>query len=133
MTPTPRSFDDFCRDAVDLLERAAAPYLVIGGLAVAVVGEPRMTGDFEDAARARARPGRLFGRRVPLPTPEDLILFKVLAGRDKDLVDAVGVARRHLASLDRAYLTATLDEICDLAEDVGPRQRLDDVLRKARS
>lgn len=185
-----RSFDHFCRDAVDLLERAAAPYLVIGGLAVAVVGEPRMTGDidvvayvdleraeeliaeaiaagfaaaedererlhqtgtlrfskgsfqldiilaslpFEDAARARARPGRLFGRRVPLPTPEDLILFKVLAGRDKDLVDAVGVARRHLASLDRAYLTATLDEICDLAEDVGPRQRLDDVLRKARS
>ncbi len=185
-----RSFDRFCRDAVDLLDRAGAPYLIIGGLAVAVIGEPRMTGDidviafvdleraeqliavaitagfeaaaderqrlhetgtlrfskagfqldvilaslpFEDAARARARPGRLFGRRVPLPTPEDLILFKVLAGRDKDLVDAVGIARRHYGALDRAYLTTTLDAICDLAEDVAPRQRLDAVLRKARS
>ncbi|MEQ1737298.1 MAG: hypothetical protein ABL886_12940 [Rhodoglobus sp.] len=184
-----RSFDTFCRDAVDLLDRAGAPYLIIGGLAVAVIGEPRMTGDidvvafvtleraeqfigvaitagfevaaderqrlhetgtlrfhkggfqfdiilaslpFEDAARARARTGRLFGRSVPLPTPEDLILFKVLAGRDKDLVDAVGIARRHLASLDRAYLTATLDDICDLAEDVEPRRRLDAVLDKAR-
>lgn len=183
-----RSFDTFCRDAVDLLDRAGAPFLIIGGLAVAVIGEPRMTGDidvvafvdldgadqliaaavtagfeaaadererlretgtlrfskggfqfdiilaslpFEDAALARARRERLFGRRVPLPTPEDLLLFKVLAGRDKDLVDAVGIARRHLASLDRAYLDATLAEICDLAEDLAPRQRLDAVLRKA--
>lgn len=191
MTRSPRrSFDAFCREAVDLLDRAEAPYLVIGGLAVAVIGEPRMTGDidviayvdleraeelievaratgfaaaadereqlretgtlrfskggfqldiilaslpFEEAARARARPRRLFGRRVPLPTPEDLLLFKVLAGRDKDLVDAAGIARRHLATLDLAYLTATLDEICDLAEDVAPRQRMEAVLRKART
>jgi hypothetical protein len=68
---------------------------------------------------------------VPLPTPEDLILFKVLAGRDKDLVDAIGVARRHLAALDHRYLDATLDGICELAEDLAPRNRLDDVLRKA--
>jgi hypothetical protein len=68
---------------------------------------------------------------VPLPTPEDLILFKVLAGRDKDLVDAVGVARRHFSALDHRYLDATLDAVCDLAEDLAPRNRLDEVLRKA--
>jgi hypothetical protein len=182
------AFDAFCRDAVDFLSRASTPYLIIGGLAVATIGQPRMTGDidvigylsmeqatalidaaavagftvaadererlhstgtlrfkkanfqldiilaslpFEDDARARARKYRLFGRLVPLPTPEDLILFKVLAGRDKDLVDAIGVARRHLRGLDLRYLRATLDAVCDLAEDLSPRNRLDEVLRKA--
>jgi hypothetical protein len=181
-------FDAFCRDAIDFLTGASTPFLIIGGLAVAVIGEPRMTADidvigfltmaqatalidaaaaagftvaadererlaatgtlrfakgrfqldvilaslpFEDDARARARKRRLFGRLVPLPTPEDLLLFKVLAGRDKDLVDAVGVARRHLAVLDRRYLNDALAAICDLAEDLAPRRRLDDVLRKA--
>ncbi|HVV86630.1 MAG TPA: hypothetical protein VHE35_26410 [Kofleriaceae bacterium] len=185
---TRSSFDAFCGDAIDLLQRARVAYLIIGGIAVAVVGEPRVTADldvvayldtdgaealieqaraagfavaadereqlrdtgtlrfrkgrfqldiilaslpFEDAARARAHRQKLFGRTVPLPTPEDLILFKVLAGRDKDLVDAVGVARRHLASLDVRYLVSTIDGICDLAEDLGPRQRLDEVIRKA--
>jgi hypothetical protein len=185
---TPQTFDAFCREAIDFLTRASTPYLIIGGLAVATIGEPRMTGDvdvigyltveqatalidaataagfevasdererlhatgtlrfskgrfqldiilaslpFEDDARARARKHRLFGRLVPLPTPEDLILFKVLAGRDKDLVDAVGVARRHLPTLDRRYLNATLDAVCELAEDLTPHRRLDEVLRKA--
>lgn len=86
---------------------------------------------FEDDARARARKRRLFGRMIPLPTPEDLIVFKVLAGRDKDLVDAVGIARRHLSVLDRRYLARTLQAICELAEDLTPQRRLDDVLRKA--
>lgn len=185
-----RSFDRFCREALDFLDGAGVPHVVIGGLAVAVLGEPRMTRDvdvvafidearaeallaeaanagfaaaadetqtlrdtgtlrftkdgfrldvilaslpFEAAARARARPHRLFGRQVRLPTPEDLVLFKVLAGRDKDLVDAVVVARRHLPSLDVAYVRSVVDELCDLAEDVAPRQRLEDVLRKAAS
>lgn len=183
-----QTFDAFCQEAIDFLTGVAAPYLVIGGLAVATIGEPRMTGDvdvigyltteqatalidaaaeagfevaddererllatgtlrfhkggfqldiilaslpFEDDARARARKHRLFGRLVPLPTPEDLILFKVLAGRDKDLVDAVGIARRHLAKLDLRYLDATLNGICELAEDLTPRRRLDEVLQKA--
>lgn len=184
----PQTFDAFCREAVDFLIRAKVRYLLIGGLAVGAVGEPRMTGDvdvvgylsteqaislidaaiaagfhvapderkrleatgtlrfskapfqldiilaslpFEDEARARARKRRLFGRLVPLPTPEDLILFKVLAGRDKDLVDAVGVARRHFSALDRGYLDTSLEAVCDLAEDLAPRKRLDDVLHKA--
>lgn len=88
---------------------------------------------FEDDARARARKHRLFGRLVPLPTPEDLILFKVLAGRDKDMVDAVGVARRHLPRLDRRYLHEAVKAVCELAEDLEPQRRLDEVLRKASS
>jgi hypothetical protein len=45
-TPRP-TFDAFCREAVDFLADASTPYLIIGGLAVAVIGEPRMTGDVD--------------------------------------------------------------------------------------
>jgi hypothetical protein len=185
-----QTFEAFCREAVDFLKSSATPYLMIGGIAVGAIGEPRVTGDvdvigylgidkalalintavaagftvspdereklratgtlrfrkgqfeldvilaslpFEDDARARARKHRLFGRLVPLPTPEDLILFKVLAGRDKDMVDAVGVARRHLARLDRRYLRTALEAVCELAEDLAPLRHLDEVLRKASS
>lgn len=183
-------FDAFCRQVFDFLDGTRASYLVIGGLAVIVVGEPRTTADadvvlfldaaraeslldparqsgfeldasvererlrrtgtlrfrrgrfqvdlilaslpFEDAALRRARREKLFGRMVPFPTPEDLILFKVLAGRPKDLLDAEGVARRHGNALDRRYLEETLRPICDLAEDLGPWNRLQQVLRVAR-
>ena len=86
---------------------------------------------FEEAAHSRAMRRQLFGRLVPFPTPEDLIVFKVLAGRDKDLLDAIGVARRHLPTLDRRYVEQTLQRICDLAEDMEPWRRLETVLRKA--
>lgn len=43
----PQTFDAFCREAVDFLTHAKAPYLIIGGLAVGAVGEPRMTGDVD--------------------------------------------------------------------------------------
>ena len=55
----------------------------------------------------------------------------MLAGREKDLLDAVGVAKRHLASLDRAYVERVLQELCDLAEDTAPWRRFEDVMRKA--
>jgi hypothetical protein len=184
-------FDAFCRAAFDLLAAARVRYLVIGGLAVVAVGEPRLTGDvdvvafpsaggldrllgraraagfefdegtererleatgtlrfrrspfqldviraslpFEDTALARSFRKRLFGRLVRLPTPEDLLLFKVLAGRDKDLLDAVGIVRRHGERLDLDYVRATLRPICDLAESMDSWRRLDEVLRKART
>jgi hypothetical protein len=44
---SPTTFDTFCREAVDFLAGASTPYLIIGGLAVAVIGEPRMTGDVD--------------------------------------------------------------------------------------
>lgn len=57
----------------------------------------------------------------------------MLAGRDKDMVDAVGVARRHLAKLDRRYLHEAVQAVCEVAEDLEPHRRLDEVLRKASS
>ncbi|MDA0818115.1 MAG: hypothetical protein O2946_11200, partial [Planctomycetota bacterium] len=65
---------------------------------------------------------------LPFPSPEDLILLKVLAGRDKDMLDASGVARRHGEKLDLGYLHRTLRPICELAEDMGPWNRLQRIL-----
>jgi hypothetical protein len=182
-------FDDFCRFAFSFLENRHIRFLVIGGLAVVAVGEPRTTADadaivfvslaeaaalirqaakagfevredvererlaatgtmrfrrgrfqidlitaslpFEDAAYERASRHDLFGIRLPFPSPEDLILFKVLAGRDKDMLDAAGVVRRHGDRLDVAYLERTLRPICELAEDMAPWNRLHRVLTSA--
>jgi uncharacterized nucleotidyltransferase DUF6036 len=184
-------FDSFCQKAFGFLDRCQVRYLVIGGLAVVVVGEPRTTADadvigylssqeaealigkakkagfqvdvetekerlrmtgalrfrrrpfqldvilaslpFEDAALSRSQPRRLFGRNLRFPTPEDLIVFKVLAGRQKDLLDAEGIARRHRGKLDRKYLEDSLRPICELAEDMTAWKRLEDVLRNSLS
>jgi hypothetical protein len=182
-------FDKFCRKALGFLEESGVPYLVIGGLAVIVLGEARATGDvdvivfldtksaealirkahlagfgldmdqevarlrktgtfclrmapfhldliqaslpFEREALRRVRPRTIFGKSVPFPTPEDLILFKVLAGRDKDLLDAEGVLRRHRGKLDRSYIEEALRAVCDLAEDTAPWARWEDCIRKS--
>lgn len=179
-------FDQFCRFAFAFLDDRDVRYLVVGGLAVMVVGEPRMTADadavvfistveaeslirqaaesgfdvrenverqrlastgtirlrrgrfqldlitaslpFEEAAFRRASIHELFGRRLRFPSAEDLILFKVLAGRAKDILDAQGVARRHHERLDLTYLERTLRPICELAEDMAPWNRLQRVL-----
>lgn len=186
MTVNANAFDDFCRDAFRFLEDRGTRFLVIGGLAVMVVGEPRTTADadavvfasqaevedlirraaeagfdvredverarlattgtirlrrgrfqldlitaslpFEEAAFRRASMHELFGVRLPFPSAEDLILFKVLAGRDKDMLDAAGVARRHRGRLDRTYLEDTLRSICDRAEDIRPWNRLQRII-----
>jgi hypothetical protein len=52
------------------------------------------------------------------------MLLKVLAGRDKDMLDAAGVVRRHCDRLDVDYLERTLLPICELAEDMSPWNRL---------
>jgi hypothetical protein len=86
---------------------------------------------FEEEAYRRASRHRIFGCPVLLPSPEDLILFKVLAGRDKDLLDAVGVARRHAKRIDWAYVESVLRTLCDLAEDMTPWRHLEEVRAKA--
>ena len=163
------SFDAFCRLAFTFLEEQGVRYLVIDGLAVVVVGEPRMTAHagfelqlavererlattgtmrfrrsqfqldlitaslpFEEAAFRRASRHKIFGVRLPFPSPEDLILLKVLAGRDKDMLDAIGIARRHRDHFDTTYLETTIQPICDLAEDQSPWLRLQRVIADGR-
>ncbi len=50
---------------------------------------------FEEEAVARARKVRVAGVSVPLPTPEDLVIMKAIAHRERDLLDIEGLVAAH--------------------------------------
>jgi hypothetical protein len=87
----------------------------------------------EEAALRRASSRKLFGRALLVPTPEDLVILKVLAGRDKDLLDAEGVLRRHRGKLDLGYVEEALRSVCGLAEDMDAWRRWESCLRNSGS
>ena len=169
------SFDDFCRACLDLLKARRTKYVIVGGVAVTAVGEPRFTGDLdaivfvdmndlerlvayaighgfkadlddeleavraggsarltrgrfhfdlivrslfvEDQALARSHTVKVFRRTVRFPSPEDLLVLKLVAGRPRDLLDVDGIMRRHGQAIDRKYVERTLHALCDLAGD----------------
>ena len=170
------SLDRFAVKTFRFLNKTKIPYLVIGGLAAGVVGEPRFTydidvdialdpktlGDFlakakkegfrfdaqavqrdmeaqgafriagkrfhidfivastelEKEAMGRAKFKSLYGIKTAFPTPEDLILLKVIPGRPQDILDIDRIARRHLAHLDESYLLCWAQRLSDEAEDL---------------
>lgn len=62
----------------------------------------------EDAFLDRARVVDIGGTSVPLIELSDLIIAKVLAGRPKDIEDAVALWRVHHGGIDLSYIRATL-------------------------
>ncbi len=50
---------------------------------------------------------------LPVISPEDLVITKILAGRPKDLDDVRGVLRERLDSLDVSVIRSTLTELED--------------------
>jgi len=179
--------DEFCSAVIDFFERENVSYLVIGGLAVSVIGEPRMTQDIdlivaikkqdvptfledalrngfeldiekelqrteltgtfrlrrelyhadiiiasislEESAFARSQKIKLLDRMVPFPSPEDLILLKIIVGRDKDILDAKSIIIRHRNKLDKIYLELWAQKLSDEAEDMKIWNRLMTLLK----
>lgn len=169
-------FDRLYRSAVTLLETLRFPYLVVGGMATGVLGEPRLTHDvdvivelaaaridrflegaqkagfrfdetearaeidrrgtfrllsgnawvdviiasteLEKSAFRRAKRVKVLGVEAAFPTPEDFILFKLIPGRPKDLLDVESVVARHRNELDRPYLERWAQSISDEMEDL---------------
>ena len=170
------SLDKLFVKTINFLEKQKIPYLIIGGLAVGVLGEPRMTQDidliifipkndlpklldkikkdgfsvnkkialkdayqkgtfrmdfeglwvdliissteFENSAFKRKIKTELFGKRVYFPSPEDLVLLKVVPGREKDLLDARTIIERHKGKLDKKYIESWAQKLSDEAEDL---------------
>jgi hypothetical protein len=158
-----------------LLTKTKSCYLIIGGLAQGVLGEPRLTQDidvlimleeddidkflkiaqkdgfkvsfrkaketislqgffkialgsfsvdfiigssvFEKSAFSRKRRFKLYNRYAFFPSPEDFILFKLISGREKDILDIKSVIIRHGNKLDKKYLTNWAQEISDQLQD----------------
>lgn len=65
--------------------------------------------------------------RVPLPTPEDLIILKSIASRPQDLVDIQSVAEIQ-PSLDRKRIRHWLKQYGDLLEDPALWSRIEPLL-----
>ena len=143
------------RDLLSWLEHARVPGLVIGGVAVSILGRPRVTRDidavvlldqsrwdrfldlgaqygfvarradaiefarrarvllvrhepssidtdisfgallFEEESIKRAVSVEVAGLSIPLPTPEDLIIMKAVAHRQRDLIDIESICDAH--------------------------------------
>ena len=74
--------------------------------------------DFENQAFERRKIIKLYGIKAFFPTPEDLILLKIISGRKQDLLDAERVVLRHKKKLDIAYLQSWARKLSDQAEDM---------------
>ncbi len=85
--------------------------------------------ELETAAFKRAQKMNLYGIKANFPTPEDLILLKIIPGRDKDLLDAKNIVERHKGKLDKRYLRNWAEKLCDEAEDMRISNVLNQILK----
>lgn len=172
---------------VKFLNKENIPYMIIGGFAAGIIGEPRATEDIdidimvgkkeamdlvkklkeqsfsvsikkckeritktgtfqikygdknidfiissidlEKEAIKRSNILKIYGVNARFPTPEDLILLKVIPGRRKDLVDAENIVIRYSKKLDREYLLKWAREISDRMEDLRVYREIKDLLK----
>ncbi|MDI6735431.1 MAG: nucleotidyltransferase [bacterium] len=60
--------------------------------------------EYELVSLNRRRRCKILGKQVWIISPEDLILNKLLAGRSKDIEDALGILKRQEGNLEKNYL-----------------------------
>jgi len=106
-------------EIVDAFGRAgwsAAPYRQRGEqLKLTRRGMPRVdciiaTTDYERAAVERSVPATIEGREIPVLTPEDLIVFKLMAGRARDYEAVAAIINARGRELDVAYIEGWLEQ-----------------------
>lgn len=90
----------------------------------------RASTELEKQAFKRKKKAKLFGKVIFIPSPEDMILFKTIPGRDIDLVDIKRILTRHWKRLDRKYLEKWAMKISDEAEDTRIYYRLKKVMKE---
>jgi len=72
---------------------------------------------YEEDAIARAHPIKLHNGTVPVCSPEDLILHKIVSQRPRDHEDIEGVFRYRHSELDYSYLDPRVEELADALSD----------------
>lgn len=166
--------------SVALLKKREIPYMIVGGVAAGLLGEPRATMDIdltvaldrnhseqiiqllraaktlgfrfnqetvlrniqeagafqlhlhgrqhvdfilashplEQSAFRRKRRRLFFGRKSYFPSPEDLILLKIVPNREIDQHDIKNIFMRHGKKLDVRYLTQWAQKLSDESQDM---------------
>ena len=67
--------------------------------------------DFEKEAVRRARPASISGQQIRVLSPEDLIVFKLVAGRARDYEAVAAIINSHGNDLDRDFILRRLSEL----------------------
>ncbi len=181
-------FSDYFKASIDLINASRVDYLIIGGVAVGIWGDIRVTEDLdllisllrrniriilkeakssgfsfkekavlnqakevgvfkifyenyhldflitsiglEKSALKRKQKVIIFDREVFVPTKEDLLLLKIIAGRPKDILDAESIVNRQKGRLDIKYLETWAQRVTDEAEDMRIWNELQRLLSK---
>ena len=85
--------------------------------------------DLEVQACKRHKSIQLHGVKAFFPTAEDLILMKIIPGREKDLLDTKGIIIRNEGKLDIQYLESWAMKLCDEAQDMRIWHTLEKLLK----
>ena len=85
---------------------------------------------FDESALTRRRRVKLFGTEVWVASAEDLILYKLVAHRFKDLGDAETVLVRQRGKLDLPYLHKWAEEIARGTERFEVPGKLEELIRR---
>lgn len=85
---------------------------------------------FELEAIGRSETLDYAGVTIRIPRPDDLVIYKMVAARSRDLDDVERLLLRHGPSLDLRRIVATVREFADALEDPGRLDALERLLKK---
>jgi hypothetical protein len=85
---------------------------------------------FEVEAIGRSETLDYAGVTIRIPRPDDLVIYKLVAARPRDLEDVERLLLLHGPSLDLQRVTATVREFADALEDTGRIDALERLLKK---
>ena len=86
---------------------------------------------FEQEAVAHPQVARFGRHRVPMASPEDLVIFKAIAGRPKDTDDAAALLLLY-PRMDLARVRAKVRELAEAADEPELVAGLEAVIKLAR-
>lgn len=87
---------------------------------------------FEHEALAQPTTIDFAGVRVPAARPEDLVIYKLFAGRPQDFKDAEALLLMHRRSIDLARVRAVLAHLGEMAEEPEIAARVDEIDERPR-
>jgi len=87
---------------------------------------------WEHEALERAETLRFGAIPIRVPTAEDLLVYKLVAARPRDIEDASALAQLHHASIDFARVRTVITEFCAALEDDSRLAALDRIERSTK-
>jgi len=85
---------------------------------------------FELEAIRRSETRDYAGVIIRIPRPDDLVIYKLVAARPRDLEDVERLLLLHGPSLDLQHIIATVRQFADALEDTGRIDALERLLKK---